>query len=679
MKLFTLDEAVFSIKCYASAMLALYISYTIGLPRPFWAALTAYVVVVPHPWAGAVRSKAIFRLCGTVLGSSAVVYIVPHLSNYPVLMTAAMALWVGGCLYLSLLDRTPRAYIFMLAGYTAALVGFPSVNDPSLVFDTAVARVEEIGLGILCGALVQSIVLPTGIEPVIMRQLNAALATAKTWIQETLLRVNQSSIETDRRALAANITGLRVLSAHIPFESGHISWTSHAIGALQDNLVAATPLVSSIGDRLEALNVQQEPLPEPVSHVLEQVSAWLDRPNDASEPGNAGLRQEIESVGGEVNGQSTWRELLLFSLLTRLRELVVVCERGRKLRTAVDKGLRGEPVRQERRKTRRTDLHLDHGIALLSAFAALVAISLCCTFWYFTAWTNGSSAAMMAAVFISFFATTDNPVPFIRQFLTYTILSIPVSAVYLLAILPAIHSFEMLALTIFPVAFICGLFLQRPTRALKAMAFLFGVLGAFALQDTHTSDLVSFSDGMLGQVFGITMAAVVSAIIRTIGVENSVRRLHAANARDLAGLARSPGFAKTRRFDTRMLDRVGLLQARLAAVPPREGERASDALQQLRTGSDIAALQDARQRSRPADIALRPTLTALAQYFERNPSKDAAADEALLQNIDRSIFVALDTPALADTRTQSVVALVGIRRTLFPDAPEYRRASLAPD
>jgi uncharacterized membrane protein YccC len=34
-------------------------------------------------------------------------------------------------LTLSLLDRTPRGYVFMLAGYTAAIIGFPSVNAPS--------------------------------------------------------------------------------------------------------------------------------------------------------------------------------------------------------------------------------------------------------------------------------------------------------------------------------------------------------------------------------------------------------------------------------------------------------------------------------------------------------------------------------------------------------------------
>ena len=147
MKPFTAEEAIFSLKCYAGALLALYVSYRIGLPRPFWSMTTAYIV--SQPFAGAVRSKAVYRLIGTFTGCAVVVYLVPLLSNAPVLMTGAMVLWVGMCVYFSVLDRTPRGYLFMLAGYTAAMIGFPSVLAPDAVFDTGLARVEEISIGIL--------------------------------------------------------------------------------------------------------------------------------------------------------------------------------------------------------------------------------------------------------------------------------------------------------------------------------------------------------------------------------------------------------------------------------------------------------------------------------------------------------------------------------------------------
>jgi uncharacterized membrane protein YccC len=164
--------------------MALYLAYSMGLPRPFWAMTTAYVVA--QPWSGAVRSKALYRLAGTFFGSAATVYLVPRLSNSPVVMTAAMVLWVGACLYLSVLDRTPRSYLFMLAGYTAAMIGFPSVTAPAQVFDTALARVEEISLGIVCATLIHSIVLPRGLAPALTLMLDKAVRDARNWMHDTL-------------------------------------------------------------------------------------------------------------------------------------------------------------------------------------------------------------------------------------------------------------------------------------------------------------------------------------------------------------------------------------------------------------------------------------------------------------------------------------------------------------
>ena len=125
-------EAAFSVNCFAAAMLALVVSFRLGLDRPFWAMATVYIT--SQPLSGAVRSKAVFRLIGTIVGASATVVLVPLLVNAPVLLSLALALWVAGCQFVSLLDRTPRSYLFMLAGYTAAIVGFPSVTHPEAIF-----------------------------------------------------------------------------------------------------------------------------------------------------------------------------------------------------------------------------------------------------------------------------------------------------------------------------------------------------------------------------------------------------------------------------------------------------------------------------------------------------------------------------------------------------------------
>jgi uncharacterized membrane protein YccC len=213
-----MSEMLFSLKCFMASMLALYVSLAAGLPRPFWAMMTAYIVA--SPFSGAVRSKALFRVCGTLIGSTATIIMVPRMANAPELLSLALACWVGLCLYISLLDRTPRSYVFMLAGYTAGLIGFPAVSDPGAIFDTGLARVEEITIGILSATVVHSLFFPQGVGPVLLGRLDRAIADAQRWMSDVLkpgaAQAGNPQHAHTRLALAGEISELRVMSTHLP-------------------------------------------------------------------------------------------------------------------------------------------------------------------------------------------------------------------------------------------------------------------------------------------------------------------------------------------------------------------------------------------------------------------------------------------------------------------------------
>ncbi|KGD88218.1 fusaric acid resistance protein [Achromobacter sp. RTa] len=674
MKLPNVRETIFSLKSYLSAIMALYLAYNIGLPRPFWAMTTAYVVA--QPWSGAVRSKALYRLTGTFFGSAATVYMVPRLSNSPVVMTAAMVLWVGACLYMSVLDRTPRSYLFMLAGYTAAMIGFPSVTDPSLVFDTALARVEEISLGIVCATLIHSIVLPRGLAPALTLQLDKAVRDARNWMHDTLSGQTTEQKDRDRRVLANDITQLRLLSTHVPFDTSNLRWTSGAVRAMQDQIAALTPAVSAVEDRMRALQADGQPLPEAVSALLRDISEWINTGALATHEAAVHLRAAVTRLTPSIDSRSTWRDALLASLMTRLRELIDTYDECLALRREIRAGLQGAPLRAPRSKrTPKTRLHRDRGMALLSALAAGVAISACCAFWIGTAWSNGATAALMAAIFSCFFASQDNPVPGIMQFLTYTVYSIPLSALYLLGIMPAIHSFEMLALAMLPTAFVLGIFIARPASAGKAMAMLFGFLGTMALQDTNTADIVSFIDTQVAQCMGVATAAIIAAIFRTVSADWSARRIQAANWKELETLASSPRAPSRHTYAARMLDRIGLLQPRLALAKRPDDVVAADALKDLRVGRDITELQRARRHLPMAESTIKPVLDSLAGFFHaRSAWQTGKKTPEFLAQIDRALSSVAATPPGAAARDRAVVALVGIRRAFFPDAPGYQPA-----
>src|SRR5215469_6621099 len=144
-----------------AVLVALYVAFALDLERPYWAMFTVFIIA--KPISGAVRSKAVYRFLGTFGGAAMALFLVPPLVQAPVLLCLAISGWVGICLHFSLLDRTPRSYAFMLAGYTAAIVAFSVVDRPEAIFDTAVARLEEISLGVICAAIAHSIFFPKNI------------------------------------------------------------------------------------------------------------------------------------------------------------------------------------------------------------------------------------------------------------------------------------------------------------------------------------------------------------------------------------------------------------------------------------------------------------------------------------------------------------------------------------
>src|SRR5271154_2529678 len=207
---------IFSVNCYIATILTMFIAFSLDLKSPGWAMTTVYLT--SQPLSGVLRAKAVYRAFGTFIGGAAMVAIVPNLIDAPEITTLAIILWVALCVFVSLLDRTPRSYMFVLSGYTAALIGFPSVLAPDKVFDIAVSRVEEITLGVVCAALVHSIVFPKSVFSAFERKLRAAIADTRRWLADGLTQQASPEAEMERRRIAADISELYVLGTSLRFE-----------------------------------------------------------------------------------------------------------------------------------------------------------------------------------------------------------------------------------------------------------------------------------------------------------------------------------------------------------------------------------------------------------------------------------------------------------------------------
>jgi uncharacterized membrane protein YccC len=478
----------------------------------------------------------------------------------------------------------------------------------------------------------------------------------------------------DRRKLAADITELRLMSTHLPFDTSHLRWTSNAIHALQDRLSFMVPLLSGIEDRLKALReLGAGGVSLRWSALLDDIRAWAGSRRGEAEPGfDAVLRAQIDALAPKIGRHSGWQDAIETNLALRLRALIDACVAAQALRGHIDAGVHGSlpPEARDIQPVGSSALHLDRGMALMSALGALIGVLAGCAFWILTGWPSGSVVPMFAAVLCSFFSTQDDPVPFIKDFLKWTVWSVPVSAVYVLAILPAVHNFETLVLVCAPAFLVMGVALARPDTFGKAMPFLFGLAGTLALMDTNTADMVSFVHSSLAQMAGIWMAALVTQVFRTVGAGFTARRLMKAGWNDLARIGSGEKVPSVTEFSARMVDRIALLTPRLQLAGAQQGLQAADALTDLRIGLNMTQLAEVRADLGPGQAALWPLMEHLSQHFEARPKVTHAGEARLLASLDNALR-SVCACAESDSQRKAVAALTGIRRDLFPQAAPY--------
>lgn len=626
---------VYAVKNAAAALMALGIALSVGLPMPFWAMTTAFITA--SPLAAATRSKAIYRAIGTVIGAGVAVALVPMLVEAPLLLSLALALWVGGCLAISLLDRSPRAYVLMLAGYTATIVGFPAVSQPEAVFDLASARVTEIMLGIVCITLMHSLILPQSLAGRLGPKIDAWLGDAEDWLRDIVQRRDAPSaraIARDRARLAVDVLDCQLLASHLPYDTSRWREADRMVQALLVRMLLLVPLLSGLADRRSAL------------------------------------------AGASSN--TVWTALLQESEAVRLGQIERMLEEARHIRAHLDDPDAALPQAEARLRIR---LPGDPVHALASGAAATLAILGVCALWIITGWTDGAGAAVLVGVFCCLFAAMDNPVPMVLGFGVAIIAGVPLAGLWLFAILPHVEGFGPLCLAMLPVLLPAGAAMAHPTRGLLASAFLIGFCSALALQQTYSADLARFINSNLGQVIAVAAAAGVLSLMRGLAAGSAVARLIGRQWRDLAGLARATTPPDENAVLARASDQLALITQRLGTGDPN----AIASLRMVRVAVNLAQVQQLRiGADRALHLACTRLLQSAARHFQR-AAPGSPPPRPLLGHIDRALRLTLDgspgKPTHGDLigadRATARAALVALRRNLFPDAAAFV-AELAP-
>ena len=525
--------------------LSLWVAFVLNLDEPYWALTSA--AVVSFPTVGGVISKSIGRVFGSLVGAAASVAIAGHCLNDPWLFTLFIAAWIGLCTYISNHYQNNVSYAFALAGYTAAIIAFSTVNvtDTQQIFDIAQARVCEVITGILCGGLMMMILpstsdgeaLLTSLRRMHLRLLEHA---AMLWQPEITVQMRTSHEGVIGQILTMNLLRIQAFWSHY-----RLRRQNNLLNYMLHQQLRITSVISSL--RRMLLNWPDRPAN--LASVLDQLLNELRSP-DTDKYRLARILQQIAPQDpADYRHRAFWLRLRHFCWL------YLNCSRWLlRLENAT-------PV-SDIQPPHVTSLarHTDSYEAAYNGLRTFLCITLGCAYWINTQWEAGSSALTLVAISCVLYSSTPSPINSITTLLkAVTLLSI-VCFMVKFGLMIQIDDLWLFCAFLFPVLVTMQMLkLQNPPyAALWGQLIVF--MGSFlSVTNPPSYDYQSFINDSLGKIVGVLLAGLAFQILRPSSDKRKSRRIIRALRRDFIDqLSKKPQQSESR-FESLIYHRVSQL------------------------------------------------------------------------------------------------------------------------
>lgn len=627
----------YSVRSFAAAMLAYYIALSIGLERPSWAIITVYIV--SQTSVGASLSRSLYRLAGTVVGAGATVLIVPTFVNMPVFCSVVLAGWITFCLYLSLLDRTPRAYAFVLAGYTASLIGFPAVSNPGAIFNIAITRVEEIMTGIFCAALIHRYVLPVRISGLFNSTLSQTLLSARQRVADTLAGKPEAVSGPLHLALALQF--LQGMSHHIPYDFALSVPVRRARKALHDRLARLFIVNGELRDSLEMIDA----MPADLQTIMSDVQAWLACKDEEERKNMAEtLQQHRERLAALCAVHAlTFEDALRVGFMRHLKEAIILMQQCERLSDAIHHA-RLPSVQTENDTVKGYVFHRDPLTAARTALGAFAIVLSGCLLWIYSAWPDGGTAVSILGVCCTLFGHFDTPAPHIVKYMIGSAWGVLISLVYSFALLPQVSDFAVLVAVLAPVYLLAGSLQARPPTTFMAMGITLTLPVLCELGPHYSGDFAVAANTAIALFSSTGFAVIGMRLLQTVQADVAINRLLNLCQRDIRRSVKGVLKTDEAHWTNLMIDRAALLLPRLQRSGQSSEQALNHLLHALRIGLCVMRLrrcdtQAGREINAVLALLIRTTDTrALREHIAAMISRCLpATDEQSRQFVDKLV------------------------------------------
>lgn len=607
---------LYSLRSFAAAMLAYYIALSIGLERPSWAIITVYIV--SQTSVGASLSRCLYRLVGTVAGAGATVLIVPTFVNMPILCSVILTGWIAFCLWLSLLDRTPRAYAFVLAGYTASLIGFPAVSDPGSVFNIAIIRVQEITIGIVCAALIHRYILPSRISGLFNSKLTQTLHAARQHAADTL--AGKSDKVSAPLQLALALQFLQGISHHIPYDFALSVPARQARKALHDRLARVAIVNGELRDRLQVI----ADMPVDIQTLLNDVQAWLTCDNVGKHKSTAEALQKRSTrlLQKRAVQSLTFEDALGVNILGYIAELISLIHQCERLSQAI---FHAEPetIRAEDSAAKGYIFHRDPLSAIRTALGAFAIILSGCLIWIDSAWSDGGTAVSILGVCCTLFGSFDTPAPHIVKYIIGSFWGVLISLIYSFALLPQVSDFPVLVAVLAPVYLLAGSLQARPPTTFMAMGITLTLPVLCELGAHYSGNFADAANTAIALFFATGFAVFSMSLLQTVQADAAINRLLKLCQRDIHRSVNGVFKGDETHWTNLMIDRTALLLPRIPRSRPSSARALVHLMHFLRIGLGVMHL---RRCDMPSGSGINAILYDLTRSTETESLRERIAE-----------------------------------------------------
>jgi uncharacterized membrane protein YccC len=473
------NALTFALKTYVAGLFALYLAFWLGLDEPRWALLTVYIVSQPE--SGLVLAKSFYRALGTMAGILISTLLVFTFAQYGELFLPSLALWTGICNFAARAARNFTSYGFLLAGYTAAIVGIPAALNPNQAYTLVVARGTEVAIGIAFAALASQILFPQALMQRLVAVARQVIVRVRDFGSAAIdPATDKTAFAAQRIQLIQDLASIESMRASAYFEGARARRLTEPVRQVTRAALTICTIAEDVSGRAPSA---------PHSCVS---SPWiaptlLSKTNDTPAE-NAAVTSTLMSISDQRD---------IFDAEAELTQAEDRLEDKSNATLAI------APL----------NTWSDPIPAVLTGLRTALAVAVTAATWVVTAWPSGPTAIVVAVVVCSLIASTEQPVT-ISFALAATILvaTVPVF-VTVFYLLPLASDFVSMAFAITPLMLMCGFIIAQPKIGpLGLLTVVYFDVGS-NIDNVMHYDTIQFFNTSLSVLFGIGVALVLFATV----------------------------------------------------------------------------------------------------------------------------------------------------------------------